>query len=263
MSVRHPCVSQYCHLPIGPAVVCLHLGIYRYHVGCLFHHSSYCCLVQRTFPCMHIIINTSMGGTWGYQLTLLTLHIMFSHIGSYHSCCLCSLFHIAHDTVPTTSPPGMALCSSTSSMSITAMMVPDVASQPAGLGQQEVVLPSLLIPKDTRGVVGLTTVPQQLSQSQMPFQTYVTYAMGPPQVSFFSELSLPPICLHVLVAHYDICFLLSGSHVDAFFTYEGSTIGIVHSSPWKCTYGRHMCILVMVWGPCWVYIKWLPLHCLK
>ena len=55
----------------------------------------------------------------------------------------------------------------------------------AALGLQDVDLPPLLLQRVTRDVVGLATVLQQLPQSQVPFQAYANYAMGPLQVSFF------------------------------------------------------------------------------
>ena len=103
---------------------------------------------------------------------------------------------------------------------------PAVVGLPSALGQQDVVLPSPLIQRDTRGVFDLATLPQQLHQSNMPLQAYASYAMGPPQVSFFSQLSFSLICLYMLTAHYGVCFLLSGFHVDASLTYGGSTIGV-------------------------------------
>ena len=59
------------------------------------------------------------------------------------------------------------------------------------------VLPPMLMSRDTRGVAGLATVLQQLPQSQMPFQVYSNYTMGTLQVSSFSELNLPPIGLYM------------------------------------------------------------------
>ena len=53
------------------------------------------------------------------------------------------------------------------------------------LCKHDVVLLATLIPRDTIGsVVGLTTVLLQQPQFQMPSQAYVSYAIGPPHVSF-------------------------------------------------------------------------------
>ena len=85
----------------------------------------------------------------------------------------------------TTTLQVMVLCSGTLAMTATVMMVPAMVGPPAALGQQGVGLAPPLNLRDTRGVVGLTTVIQQLPQSKMPFQAYTNCAMGPPQVSFF------------------------------------------------------------------------------
>ena len=73
----------------------------------------------------------------------------------------------------------------------TVTVAPAMVGPPAALGQQDVVLPPVLIPRDTRGVVGLATVQQQPPQSQMSFQAYVNYAMGLPQVSFLFRVEPP------------------------------------------------------------------------
>ena len=97
---------------------------------------------------------------------------------------------------------------------------------PAASAQQDVVLLPLLMPWDTRGVVGLTTVPQQLPQSQMPFQAYANYDVGPLEVSFLFRVE-PPTNLSMYVGVcYSVCILLLGSNVNAIFTYGGSTIGV-------------------------------------
>ena len=77
------------------------------------------------------------------------------------------------------------------------------------------------MPWDTKGVGGLTTVPQQLPQSQMPFQAYANYFMGSLQVSFSFRVE-PPTNLSIYVGGCSgVCFLFSGSIVDAIFIYEG------------------------------------------
>ena len=52
-----------------------------------------------------------------------------------------------------------------------------------------------LMPRGSRGVTGSVSVPQQQTPSSMPLLAYANYAMGSPQVGFFSELSLPPFCI--------------------------------------------------------------------
>ena len=89
----------------------------------------------------------------------------------------------------TTTPPLMVVCSGASSIT-TAVMLPPQGPK-AALVQQDVFLPPPLMPRDTRGVVGLTTVPQQLLQSLMPFQAYANYAMVPLQVHFSFRVKPP------------------------------------------------------------------------
>ena len=78
-------------------------------------------------------------------------------------------------------------------------------------GQHDVVLPWPLIPRNSGGVVGLATVLQQQPQSQMPFQAYANYALGPLQVHSFFRVEPPTvfvfICL-VSVMVYAFCFLV-------------------------------------------------------
>ena len=77
---------------------------------------------------------------------------------------------------------------------------------PATSGQHDV----LLTPRHPGDVVGLATVPQHQPLSQMPLQANASYAMGPPQVGFLSELSLLPFCIF-------ICFLVcSGVYAFCF-----------------------------------------------
>ena len=78
-----------------------------------------------------------------------------------------------------TTPPVTVLCSSTLSHITTVTMAPTLKGPPATLGEHDVILPPLLILRDTRGVFGLATVLQQ---------------------QLISELSLPLISLYVLVS---------------------------------------------------------------
>ena len=128
----------------------------------------------------------------------------------------------------------------------------------AAVGEKDVVLPPPLLLRDARGVVGLTTVPKQLPLPWRPFQVYVNYATGPPWVSFFFRVE-PLTDLSIYVAScYGICFLLSHSHLDAFFTYGSSTVGVgTTATHWELTHGKHICILVMTWGLHQVWTKWL------
>ena len=80
-------------------------------------------------------------------------------------------------------------------------------------------------------VVGLITLLQQLPQSQMPFQEYANYAMGPLQVTDSFRIEPPTnFSIHVGVS-YGVCFLLSSSNVDAIFTNGGPTVGFVPLQP--------------------------------
>ena len=98
-------------------------------------------------------------------------------------------------------------------------MAPISMEQAAASGQHIAVLLPPLIPRDTiRSIIGLTTVPQQQPQPQMPSETYTNYIMGPPQFSF------PPISLCLCLFH----FQLLGSNVTAMFTNGVSTV-------WTCT----------------------------
>ena len=78
-------------------------------------------------------------------------------------------------TATTTTLP-LTMCSNAYFVTSLVMRPPSRSTSISSIG---VVLPPPLIPWDTRGVIGLATVLQQLPQSQMPFQAYVDYAMGP------------------------------------------------------------------------------------
>ena len=126
----------------------------------------------------------------------------------------------------TTTPPVTVVYSGTSSLLMMVTMASTLMELPAIFNQHDVVLPPLLILRDTRGVGVLAIVPQQQPQFQMPLQVYANYAMGPPHVNFFSELSLPPVFIICIGVCSGVCFLLSGAMLDAIFTNLGSTIGI-------------------------------------
>ena len=118
------------------------------------------------------------------------------------------------------------------------------------LGQHNVVLLLPLIPRDTiRDVVGLNTVPQQQLQSKMLSEACANYAMGPPQVSFLLQSGASYHIPYIGVC-YIVCFLLSGSNVAAIFFIGDSTISLQNCNPSEYIHDRHMCILVLVHGPC-------------
>ena len=63
--------------------------------------------------------------------------------------------------------------------------------------------------RDSGGVVGLTTVPQQQPPSQMHLQAYANYAMGPPQVDFSFRVEPPSVLYcYMFGACSGVCFLL-------------------------------------------------------
>ena len=83
-------------------------------------------------------------------------------------------------------------------------MAPTSMGLAVALGLYDVALPLSLILKNTiRDVVGLTTVPQQQPQSQIPSQAYAKYAMGIPKgTSFFSRVESPTdflMFMHIMV----------------------------------------------------------------
>ena len=167
VSVQYPCVCQYSYLSISPVVVCLHLWTFGYYVGSSFHHCSYCLYNEHAH----------------YQLTIFTVDIIFSHIDSYQNSFSLKFVHYVSrycdDFYSTTDGFVFQYFVTT-----TLMMAPAMVGPPAALGQQDVVLSSPLLLRVVKGIVGLALVLQQLPPSQMPFQAYTHYAIGPPQVSF-------------------------------------------------------------------------------
>ena len=112
-----------------------------------------------------------------------------------------------------------------------------------------VLLPPVILRDTMRCVVDLTSVPQQHLQTLMLCLAYVNYAMDPPQMSFsFSLLSLPLLwfgwCL--------LCCLLSACrlHCTCHFHQWGLNHCVLHPCNLsKYTYGRHMCLLMLVPWP--------------
>ena len=133
--------------------------------------------------------------------------------------------HISATTaVPATSPMTV-VCSSISSLLSTFSMAPSLNGLTATSGQHDVVMPPMLKPRYSGGVVGLATVPQQEPQSQIPLQAYANYVLGPPQVGFSFTVEPPTIftCfVSVLVSAF--CF-----QMPCWMLYSpmgGSTIGV-------------------------------------
>ena len=82
-------------------------------------------------------------------------------------------------TVMTTTPPVTVVSSGLSSVS-SVTMAPSLVGLPATLGQHEVVLLPLLMPRCPGGVIGLASVPEQQPPSPVPLLAYANYAMGSP-----------------------------------------------------------------------------------
>ena len=59
-------------------------------------------------------------------------------------------------------------------------MTPISMGLAAALCHCDVILPPPVIPRDNKGVIGLTTVLQQQPLSQMTSKAYANYAMGHP-----------------------------------------------------------------------------------
>ena len=103
---------------------------------------------------------------------------------------------------------------------------------PATSGQHDVVLPPPLMPRHSGGIVGLAIVPQQQPPSQMPLQAYASYVMGPSQVGFSLRVEPPTILsFYMFGVCSGVCFLLSGTMLDAIFNYWGSAIGVAPLQP--------------------------------
>ena len=73
------------------------------------------------------------------------------------------------------------------------------------------------------------------TSAQMLSKAYANHTMGPPQVSFLFQSCEPPtdeLCMYV-GACYGVCFLLSGSHMDAMLTNEGSNFKFAMPQPYE------------------------------
>ena len=86
-------------------------------------------------------------------------------------------------------------------------IAPSLIGLPATSGQHDEVLPPPLTPRHSGVVVGLATVPQQQTPSQVPLQAYANYAMDPPQVGFFLRVELPTILyFYMFCVCSGVCF---------------------------------------------------------
>ena len=160
-----------------------------------------------------------------------------------------------------TSPPVTVGCCGASFITVMVMLVPTSVGQIKS-GQHGVVLPPQLILRDTlMGFACFTNLLQhQPPQSQMPSQVYANYAMGPLQVrfSFRAEPSLGLLC-HVLVSVMVVAFCFQVLLWLPCSLWGINHWGLKHCNPSGFTLGRHMCLLVLVSGPCQKCTEWLLL----
>ena len=123
---------------------------------------------------------------------------------------------MSQNTATTITAPLMVVCSGASS--ITTMFVMACLWCPSASPQQSVVLPQPLMLRDTRSVVSLATVLQQLPQSQL--------CCGSSTDEFFFRVEASTDLSKYVGICYGIWFLLLGYNVDAIFAYGGSTIRV-------------------------------------
>ena len=135
-----------------------------------------------------------------------------------------SIMSQASATTATTTT--QSVCTGTLSLLMTVTMASTLMGLPLTLGQNDMVLTPLLIPREIRNVVDLTTVPQQQPQSKMHLQPCANYAMGPLQVNFSFRVEDPTKLLICIGVYFGVCFLLSGIMLDAIFLNGGSTIKV-------------------------------------
>ena len=129
-------------------------------------------------------------------------------------------------TVTTTSPHMIVVCPGAVVTTVTVMMALTHMGLAAALGQHGVVLPPLLILRDTIRDVGLTTVPQQ----QVPYASPGLYQLSLWSSSgevFFFRVGLST---NLILVSYNVFFLLSDSNIAAMFINRGSTIGVCTTS---------------------------------
>ena len=156
-------------------------------------------------------IHLSLSSYWSYQLHSIIVDHFSAGLDAYEymvsfmllTCSfLCSVFIMSQASATvavTTTPPVTVVCSGTSSLLTTVTMAPSLMGLPVISGQHDMVLPPLLTLRNSGGVVGLDTVPQQQPQSQMPLQAHANYAMASLQVGFSFRVESPTF-LYVLVS---------------------------------------------------------------
>ena len=127
--------------------------------------------------------------------------------------------------------------------------------------QQDVVQPLQLILRNMmRGSASLINVlKHQKPQSWIPSKTYAKYAIGPPQMFLSQSWASHWFLRHVLGVHLQCFFLLSGPLWLPCSPIGFSHWGSWHYNPSEIILARHMCLLLMVCGPCQLCTEWLLL----
>ena len=146
----------------------------------------------------------------------------------YTSSCTFLYFIMSHiSTMAMTTIPLVTVVFSGLSSVSSVTMAHSLMGLPATLGQHEVVLPPLLMPRGSGGVIGLASVPQQQPPSLMPLLAYANHAVGSPQVGFFFRLE-PPIILYIicLVSILVSAFYFQVPSWTPYSPYGGSTIRV-------------------------------------
>ena len=115
----------------------------------------YVCIMGTVF--IAVLLSVWTGGLWMHAQAMCNSLVVTTPF-------LCSVFimpQASATTATTTTPPVAVVSSGTFSLLMNVTMAPTLMGLPATLGQNDVGLPPLLILRDTRGVVGLATVPLQ------------------------------------------------------------------------------------------------------
>ena len=165
-------------------------------------------------------------------------------------------------TVTTTTTPETVVCSGLMAITMTVTLVSISVEQTTLVQHDVVLLPQMILRETVGSSAGLTTMPwKQQPQSQMSCQDYANYSMVPPQLSFSFrvEPSTDFLC-HVLVSVVVFTFFVQFPIQATIFTNRGTTIGdLQHCIPLDVNLCRHICLLVMVFGPHQEFTEWVAL----
>ena len=140
--------------------------------------------------------------------------------------------------------------------------LPTLMKLPVTLGQHDVVLPPPLTLKDTGGVVGLATVPQQQPLSHKPPQASVSYAMEPPQVSLL-RVEPPTDCLYMLLSVLVNAFLFQVSCTMLYSLMGAQMLGFTPLWPFRAYPWEAFDILVKALAHTRYALSDCLLHCFK